>query len=111
MKGHWMVAVYGSLRAALGLVCFLLLLRLRAMWLSRSRPMHAAVVVLGDIGRSPRMMNHAVSLANAGMRCSFPLPRPQGYRLDILLHVARADHAANLCMHCGDVSATHARVI
>jgi len=32
--------------------------------------MHAAVVVLGDIGRSPRMMNHAVSLANAGFQVS-----------------------------------------
>ena len=32
--------------------------------------MRAAVVVLGDIGRSPRMMNHAVSLANAGFQVS-----------------------------------------
>ena len=32
----------------------------------RPRPKRASVIVLGDIGRSPRMCNHAVSLADEG---------------------------------------------
>ena len=50
---------YGCVAAVLACVVFVLLLRLCALWRGRRRPMHAAVVVLGDIGRSPRMMNHA----------------------------------------------------
>ena len=52
------------------LVAALSLLRLNAIRLSYRRPRHAAVVVLGDIGRSPRMMNHAESLANLGFTVS-----------------------------------------
>jgi beta-1,4-mannosyltransferase len=33
---------------------------------ARSLPKRAAVIVLGDIGRSPRMCNHALSLADEG---------------------------------------------
>ena len=33
---------------------------------ARSLPKRAAVIVLGDIGRSPRMCNHAISLADEG---------------------------------------------
>lgn len=44
----------------------LIFLALRVVSLSRSRPKRVAVLVLGDIGRSPRMQNHAVSLAKAG---------------------------------------------
>ena len=34
--------------------------------LSHSKAKRVAVLVLGDVGRSPRMQNHAVSLARAG---------------------------------------------
>ena len=63
-------AMASSLWLAGGLVAVLVLLRLNARARSRCRPKHAAVVVLGDIGRSPRMVNHAVSLAEAGFRVS-----------------------------------------
>ena len=33
---------------------------------SRPLPKRAAVIVLGDLGRSPRMCNHAISLADEG---------------------------------------------
>lgn len=51
-------------------VILLLLLRLRArrppVDLKR-RPLTCTIVVLGDFGRSPRMQQHALSLANAGV--------------------------------------------
>jgi beta-1,4-mannosyltransferase len=34
--------------------------------LSHNKSKRVAVLVLGDVGRSPRMQNHAVSLAKAG---------------------------------------------
>ena len=34
-------------------------------------PMHAVVVVLGDLGRSPRMQYHVLSLLEAGHYVSF----------------------------------------
>jgi len=70
LKGQWLAVAYCSVASALACAIFALVLRLGALWRGRRRPMHAAVVVLGDIGRSPRMMNHAVSLANAGFRVS-----------------------------------------
>jgi len=36
--------------------------------LSHNKSKRVAVLVLGDIGRSPRMQNHAVSLAKAGWK-------------------------------------------
>lgn len=33
---------------------------------SKLNGVHATVVVLGDVGRSPRMQYHALSLVNAG---------------------------------------------
>jgi len=69
-QGQWHAALVSMTIAALGCIAILVVLRLLAMWRSRRRPKHAAVVVLGDIGRSPRMMNHAVSLAKAGFRVS-----------------------------------------
>jgi beta-1,4-mannosyltransferase len=63
-------ALGAVLWALLLLVAALSLLRLNAIRLSYRRPRHAAVVVLGDIGRSPRMMNHAESLANLGFTVS-----------------------------------------
>jgi hypothetical protein len=69
--GITMWLVLQALLAALFLaVAVALLLRLNAIRLSSRRPRHVAVVVLGDIGRSPRMMNHAVSLAGHGFRVS-----------------------------------------
>jgi hypothetical protein len=59
LKGQWLAVAYGCVAAVLACVVLVLLLRLGALWRGRRRPMHAAVVVLGDIGRSPRMMNHA----------------------------------------------------
>ena len=41
--------------------------------------MRVGVVVLGDIGRSPRMCYHAVSLAEAG------------YQVHITLHITRSE--------------------
>uniref|UniRef100_A0A8R1IQ68 Chitobiosyldiphosphodolichol beta-mannosyltransferase n=1 Tax=Caenorhabditis japonica TaxID=281687 RepID=A0A8R1IQ68_CAEJA len=37
-------------------------------WQSACKGSEAAVVVLGDVGRSPRMCNHAIMLAEAGYR-------------------------------------------
>lgn len=34
---------------------------------SSQRPMHFVVIVLGDVGRSPRMQYHAVSLLVSGI--------------------------------------------
>jgi beta-1,4-mannosyltransferase len=42
-----------------------------ALWVispSRNKSKRVAVLVLGDVGRSPRMQNHAVSLARAGWK-------------------------------------------
>jgi hypothetical protein len=65
----WLV-LQALLAALLLAVAVALILRLNAIRLSSRRPRHVAVVVLGDIGRSPRMMNHAVSLAGHGFRVS-----------------------------------------
>ncbi|XP_016043142.1 chitobiosyldiphosphodolichol beta-mannosyltransferase isoform X3 [Erinaceus europaeus] len=51
------------------LLLLLLLLGAEAAWKRRSRGRaapHVAVVVLGDVGRSPRMQYHALSLASHG---------------------------------------------
>ena len=64
------------------LVAVLNLLRVNAIRLSYRRPRHAAVVVLGDIGRSPRMMNHAESLANLGFTVSLV-----GYAKCVVTHL------------------------
>jgi hypothetical protein len=50
---------------SLPVVLFLLLYVLP---LSHSKTKRIAVLVLGDVGRSPRMQNHAVSLARAGWK-------------------------------------------
>jgi len=47
-------------------VPILFLLFLYVLPLSHNKSKRVAVLVLGDIGRSPRMQNHAVSLAKAG---------------------------------------------
>ena len=39
-------------------------------WLRRGNSKRACVVVLGDIGRSPRMQYHSLSLADAGYEVS-----------------------------------------
>lgn len=56
---------------ALLVECLLLLpmmmfLILYVLPISHNKAKRIAVLVLGDIGRSPRMQNHAVSLAKAG---------------------------------------------
>ena len=51
------------------ILLFLLPLAVILYWLLRERENktnRVAVLVLGDIGRSPRMQNHAVSFARAG---------------------------------------------
>jgi hypothetical protein len=55
-------------------VLLLLILRFRAIMRSRKRTKTAMVVVMGDIGRSPRMLNHAHSLASAGAFLHPPAP-------------------------------------
>ena len=40
----------------------------------RDRTLHVAVIVLGDIGRSPRMQYHALSLLEAGHTVSLVSP-------------------------------------
>jgi beta-1,4-mannosyltransferase len=42
------------------------LLLLYVLPFSHNKAKRVAVLVLGDVGRSPRMQNHAVSLARAG---------------------------------------------
>jgi beta-1,4-mannosyltransferase len=42
------------------------LLLLYVLPFSHKKAKRVAVLVLGDVGRSPRMQNHAVSLARAG---------------------------------------------
>lgn len=58
------VLVVACLLSGLG-VAYLLLYVLP---LRHNRSKCVAVLVLGDIGRSPRMQNHAVALANAGWK-------------------------------------------
>mmetsp|Transcript_30262 Transcript_30262/g.59097 ORF Transcript_30262/g.59097 Transcript_30262/m.59097 type:complete len:510 (+) Transcript_30262:53-1582(+) len=55
------------LGCACAMVC---MLRIGAVSRSKARPKRASVVVLGDLGRSPRMCNHALSLADAGWQVS-----------------------------------------
>jgi len=66
MNGDWAGLLQLCVVGILLLVLLLLLLRFLAMVRSRKRTQTATVVVMGDIGRSPRMLNHANSLANAG---------------------------------------------
>ncbi|XP_060116831.1 chitobiosyldiphosphodolichol beta-mannosyltransferase [Heteronotia binoei] len=56
---------------ALGGVLLLLLLWRRARPSGSETSLAAAVVVLGDLGRSPRMQYHALSLARRGFRVAF----------------------------------------
>jgi len=54
---------------AVGLLIYLSFLPFLVLYvfpLSHNKSKRVAVLVLGDIGRSPRMQNHAVSLAKAG---------------------------------------------
>ena len=43
-----------------------------------TQSMRTAVIVLGDLGRSPRMQYHAVSLADGRKRCRSDRPRGRG---------------------------------
>ena len=43
------------------------LLYLVMFWFIKT-PRHVCIVVLGDIGRSPRMLYHAISLADEGFK-------------------------------------------
>nr|XP_020661599.1 chitobiosyldiphosphodolichol beta-mannosyltransferase [Pogona vitticeps] len=56
---------------ALALALLLLLLLWRRARPSGARSHRVAVVVLGDLGRSPRMQYHALSLARRGRRVAF----------------------------------------
>ena len=51
-----------SLALVGGVTCILLY----TLQIGEVRSKRVAILVLGDIGRSPRMQNHAVSLAKAG---------------------------------------------
>jgi hypothetical protein len=56
---------------AVGSIVYLSLLPFLLLYilpLSHNKAKRVAVLVLGDIGRSPRMQNHAVSLAKAGWK-------------------------------------------
>ena len=58
---------------ALGVACLLsglgvVYLLLYVLPLRHNKSKCVAVLVLGDLGRSPRMQNHAVALANAGWK-------------------------------------------
>jgi beta-1,4-mannosyltransferase len=59
------LAITIAILAYLSILPFILLY---ALPLSHNNAKRVAVLVLGDIGRSPRMQNHAVSLAKAGFR-------------------------------------------
>lgn len=54
--------------ASLAYLSILPFIFLYALPLSHNKAKRVAVLVLGDIGRSPRMQNHAVSLAKAGFQ-------------------------------------------
>jgi hypothetical protein len=58
--------IYVLLALLLGLVAIAALIVVCSLRSTRPRPKRASVIVLGDIGRSPRMCNHALSLANEG---------------------------------------------
>jgi len=57
-------AVAAALLGIGAVLVFFACYRLSAVQTPKSR--RVAVLVLGDVGRSPRMQNHAVSLATAG---------------------------------------------
>jgi len=57
-------AAAAAFAAFLGIVAMLVFYRLSTVRTPKGR--RVAVLVLGDVGRSPRMQNHAVSLATAG---------------------------------------------
>ena len=60
------VMIYVLLILLLSLVAIAALIVVCSLRSTRHRPKRASVIVLGDIGRSPRMCNHAVSLADEG---------------------------------------------
>ncbi|XP_007937910.1 chitobiosyldiphosphodolichol beta-mannosyltransferase [Orycteropus afer afer] len=67
-----MAAPCVALTWACVLLAVLLLLGVWKRWRrQRSAARHVAVVVLGDLGRSPRMQYHALSLAQCGFSVSF----------------------------------------
>lgn len=68
MNGDWAGLLQLCVIGLVLLVLLLVGLRLLALLRSRRRTKTATVVVMGDIGRSPRMLNHASSLASAGFR-------------------------------------------
>merc|ERR1712216_784454 len=55
----------GLIACLLGSI-FLLLMILRGLVCLRTKSRRIGIVVGGDVGRSPRMQNHALSLANDG---------------------------------------------
>jgi len=57
-----------------------------------STPRHIAVVVLGDLGRSPRMQFHALALANSGFKVSLI-----GYRGESVLASVEGHAGIDLC--------------
>ena len=58
--------IYVLLILLLSLVAIAALIVVCSLRSTRPRSKRAAVIVLGDIGRSPRMCNHALSLADEG---------------------------------------------
>jgi beta-1,4-mannosyltransferase len=62
-------------RIKLGISFFILSLVLVIFYIwkntKRSNVKHVCVIVLGDLGRSPRMNYHCLSFANAGYNVSF----------------------------------------
>jgi beta-1,4-mannosyltransferase len=62
-------------RIKLGISFFILSLVLVKFYIwkntKRSNGKHVCVIVLGDLGRSPRMNYHCLSFANAGYNVSF----------------------------------------
>ena len=57
-------AAFAALLGIVAMLAFFACYRLSTLRAPKSR--RVAVLVLGDVGRSPRMQNHAVSLATAG---------------------------------------------
>jgi len=66
IQGEWTALLQASLFGLICFLIFLLLVRVVVRRSSRKRSKTVAVVVLGDIARSPRMMNHSLCLANSG---------------------------------------------
>jgi hypothetical protein len=62
------VSTWAVVAAALfGIVVLIIFTALYARSIVQTpKPRRVAVLVLGDVGRSPRTQNHAVSLASAG---------------------------------------------